>query len=228
MMHGDWTAEAARYVTAEDVEWPAQLNDLPTPPAGLWVLGVGQVNELAARGVVVTGSRASTGYGDLVAADLANDLGAAGLVVLNGGGFGIDAAALRGAVYSAEVPALVVLPCGLDAVFPAAHLALFQAVIARGGVIVSEYPTGERPTPARFLRRQELMAALSLGAVLVEGAARSTARRVITAAAQLGRHAMAVPGPVTSAASVKPLQLIRSGEAVMVVDGASVLEALGR
>ncbi len=226
MMHTD-EAEA-RFVTAEDAEWPAQLNDLATPPAGLWVLGKGRLNELAERGVVITGSRASTGYGDQVAADLANDLGVAGLVVVNGGGFGIDAAALRGAVYSAGVPAVVVLPCGLDVVFPGPHLALFRAVVDRGGVIVSEYPAGERPRLARFLRRQELLAALSLGAVLVEAAARSTARRVIPAAAQLGRKLMAVPGPVTSATSVMPHQLIRSGEAVMVVDGASVLAALGR
>lgn len=226
MIYADLDSKTSRYITPADAEWPRQLDDLAEPPAGLWVLGDGRLNELAARAVAITGSRASTAYGDVVAAELGDQLSAAGLTVVNGGGYGIEAAALRGA-NSVATPSIVVQASGLDCLYPSGHASLFKAVVAYGGLIVTERAMGAHPTRAAFVRRNELLAALGMGTVMVEAAARSGARHTMSMAAELGRQTMAVPGPVTSITSRLPHQLISSGAAALVVDGAAVLQVLG-
>lgn len=69
------------------------------------------------------------------------------------------------------------------------------------------------------------MAALSGATVLVEAAARSGARNVVQAAA-LGRAVGAVPGPVTSVASVGTHDLLRQGTASLVAHAGDVLRLL--
>lgn len=228
------TQDGQRFVIPGDDEWPTglldlrsvdQVRDLSGEPLGLWVGGEGQLAELVTDSVAVVGSRASTGYGDQVAADLAAELSEAGRAVVSGGAYGIDAAAHRGAL-AGRTPTVAVLAGGLDQPYPAGHARLFARVRERG-VVVSELPSGEHPTRVRFLARNRLIAAMTAGTVMVEAAIRSGARNTVTWASALGRMVMAVPGPVTSANSVTPHRLIRDAEAVLVTSATDILELLG-
>ena len=115
---------------------------------------------------------------------------------MSGGAYGIDAAAHRGALAVAGRTVLVSAG-GVDRPYPAAHDHLFRQVQANGAV-VSECPLGAPPARHRFLTRNRLIAALEPGTVIVEAGLKSGARSTATSAAQLSRHVMAVPGPVTS------------------------------
>ncbi|MGB7963563.1 MAG: DNA-processing protein DprA [Propionicimonas sp.] len=229
-------AEASdiRFIVPGDPEWPPRLtdlagceavNDMTGPPVGLWIRGSGTLSQLVARSVSVVGSRACSPYGETVATDLAAELGEAGHSVVSGGAFGIDAAAHRGCLAS-RTPTVVVLAGGLDQAYPPAHRPLFERAAERG-VLVSELPPGQHPTRSRFLSRNRLIAALSVGTVLVEAAVRSGARNTVTWANCLRRVVMAVPGPVTSAMSFTPHRLIREAEAVLVTQATDVLELVG-
>ena len=174
--------------------------------------------------VAVVGARASTTYGNHVATEFGADLGLAGRMVVSGLAFGIDAAAHRGAL-STRHPTVAVLANGVDAAYPLAHSSLMEGVMARGAV-VSEAPPGCRPLKAAFLARNRLIAALTDGVVVVEAAARSGARNTANWAGVLGRHVMAVPGPVTSSLSVTPHRLVRDGIATLVTTVADMEELL--
>ncbi len=100
------------------------------------------------------------------------------------------------------------LACGVDVAYPAAHDGLLRAIRAQG-VVVSELPPGSRPTRRRFLDRNRVIAALRRGTVVVEAATRSGAKNTAGQADELSRPVMAVPGPVTSAASAGCHELIR-------------------
>ena len=223
-----------RFVIPGDDEWPPrlgglehceQVNGMSGVPFGLWLSGSGHLARLVGASVSIVGSRAATAYGESVAGELAADLGEAGVCVVSGGAFGIDASAHRGCLAS-RTPTVAVLAGGLDQPYPAAHASLFDR-IADGGVLVSELAPGEHPTRVRFLGRNRVIAALSPGVVLVEAAVRSGARNTMSWAAALGRVTMAVPGPVTSAASFTPHRLIREGEAVLVASAAEIRELIG-
>lgn len=216
----------ARVVVPGDDEWPTALEDLgDRVPIALWVAGAGHLGDAARRSVSVVGARACTAYGEHVAGELAAGLGDRGWTVVSGGAYGIDAAAHRGAL-AVDAPTVAVLACGVDVPYPAAHDGLLRAIRTHG-VVVSELPPGSRPTRRRFLDRNRVIAALGRGTVVVEAATRSGAKNTAGQADELSRPVMAVPGPVTSAASVGCHELIRARGAALVTGAADVLDLVG-
>lgn len=216
----------ARVVVPGDDEWPVQLDDLADArPLLLWVCGRPRLDRLTDRAVAVVGARACTPYGEHVAAELGAGLGDRGWTVVSGAAYGIDAAAHRGAM-AVDGVTVAVLACGVDVVYPAAHQDLLTRVRSAGAV-VSELAPGSRPTRGRFLDRNRLIAALGRGTVVVEAAVRSGARNTATHADSLSRPVMAVPGPVTSAASAGCHELVRVAGAALVTDAADVVDIVG-
>ena len=161
-------------------------------------------------------------YGNEVATEMAADLAREGTTVVSGAAFGIDAAAHRGALAGGG-RTVAVLACGVDVAYPAAHERLLRE-IAREGLVISEYPPGHVPRRYQFLHRNRLIAGLSDAVVVVEAGRRSGARNTVRWARALARATLAVPGPITSAASVGCHQMIRTGEARLVTCTAEVLE----
>jgi DNA processing protein len=219
----------ARLVCPGDDEWPAGLDDLDQVDAGclaLWVRGSAALADASERAVAIVGTRAPTDYGLSVATELSTGLADHGWTVVSGLALGIDAAAHRGAL-AAGGQTVAVLACGVDVPYPGANRGLYDR-IRDGGVVVSEQPPGSAPHRGRFLVRNRLIAALSAGTVVVEAAPRSGARSTARHAAELFRHVMAVPGPVSSILSAGCHQLLRDRpDTVLVTKVDEVLEQVG-
>lgn len=216
-----------RVVVPGDDEWPAALDAFGAKrPLLLWVRGDGHLRELTEQAVAVVGSRAATEYGSYVAAELSASLAERDYCVVSGGAYGIDGRAHRGTL-AAGGRTVAVLACGLDQAYPRGHEALFDQV-AGSGAVVGELPPGCEPTRYRFLERNRVIAGLVAGVVVVEAALRSGASNTARWAERLGRHVMAVPGPVTSQMSAGCHRLLRSGGAECVTDADEVLEIVGR
>jgi DNA processing protein len=225
-----------RLVTPDDDEWSAfafaafggvAMQDKPQgrPPLALWLLGPARLDDVAERSAALVGTRAATAYGEHVAADLAAGLAERDVTVVSGGAFGIDGAAHRAAL-AADGCTVAVLAGGLDIPYPSGHSALLHR-IATNGLLVSEYPPGVRPARYRFLTRNRLVAALGNATVVVEAGLRSGAANTAAWARALGRVVCAVPGPVTSAASMGCHALLRA-DAELVTRADEVLEVVGR
>lgn len=219
-----------RLVIPGDDEWPADRLDWDrdqksAPPLALFLRGVARLDAITERSVSVVGARATTAYGTHVAGELGLGVADRGWNVVSGGAYGIDGAAHRGALDSHVGTTVAVLACSVDVAYPRGHSDLLDRV-ASEGLLVSEHPPGSAPTRARFLIRNRLIAALSVGTVVVEAALRSGSLTTAGQAGLLGRHLMAVPGPVTSAMSTGCHQLLRNG-ALCVTSAADVLDAVG-
>ena len=228
----------ARLVIPEDDEWPAWpllCLDLArrrgvqglAQPLALWVRGDTRLDTAAEAAVAIGGARAATGYGEHGAGGLAYGVAGHKLSVFSGAAYGIDGAAHRGALAASGVT-VALLGCGLDAGYPAGHVALLNKITERGGLAISEYPPGTSPARHRFLVRNRLIAALSQGTVVVEAGRRSGARNTATTAGSLGKVVMAVPGPVTSVMSVGCHELIQESGATLVASIDDVIEQVGR
>ncbi len=221
-----------RLVTPGDSEWPTQLNDLEDrAPAALWVRGGVLLSSREDPAVSIVGARAASAYGMRVASEIAFDLAEAGLTVVSGGAYGIDAAAHRGSLDAAAdrrarsaenglssggyPPTVAVICGGLGSLYPPGNESLFRRILAEGGAIVAEVPPRFRPARWRFLERNRLIAAWSDITVVPEAGLRSGALATANRAVELGRDVAAVPGPVTSSASAGPHSLIKEGAALV-------------
>lgn len=239
-------AIGGRLITPEDHDWPVEefehafgfaasgmsdhvrtYQDDAVPPHALWVRG-GNLRALTAQAVTIVGTRAASHYGTEVTSMLVNNLVAHQWTIISGGALGIDTvahnAALRGGGST-----VVVAACGIDRSYPAHNRRLFDDIVEKGaGAIISEYPPGTTPQRHRFLTRNRLAAALSKGTVVTEAAWRSGALNTLSWCSGLGRVAMAVPGPVTTAGSLGCHERIRNGQAELVCSGDEVRSLLGK
>ena len=220
-----YSAMPVRHIGVHDAEWPVGVTAADAP-LGLWLRGAGNLRELCTgwRSLAIVGSRAATTYGTGVAADLALAVAGHKVTIVSDTGFGIAAAAHRGA-RAADAPSVAVMASGIDVPHPAAHDDLIERVTERG-VVVSALPLGTLPSRIRFQQRSRLLAALSAATVVVEAGRRSSALTTAAATAERGHAVGAVPGPITSAASAGAHQLLRDGTASLITDAEDCLDLL--
>jgi DNA processing protein len=200
----------ARVLTMDDMDDPAYpelLRSIPDPPPVLFAMGQGDLVFRPAAAIV--GSRDHTVYGADVCRQVAGVAAGSGVVIVSGMARGLDAVA-HAAALDAGGTTIGVLGNGHGVVYPSANRALYERV-ARKGLLLSEFPPGERPRVSSFPRRNRLISGLARVTVVIEAAAGSGALITANAALDQGREVMAVPGNITSGVSVGTNRLIRDG-----------------
>lgn len=207
-----------------DPQFPVPLREEAGAPRALF--GCGDPLLLATlctdSAVAIVGSRRASPYGREAAHTLGHDLADAGLTVISGLAFGIDACAHRGALETGTTVA--VLGCGVDICYPASHRSLWRR-ISENGLVISEMPLGSSPWRWTFPARNRIVAALAGMTVVVEAAQRSGSLITADLAADLGRDLGAVPGPVNQPGSAGTNDLLAGG-ACVVREAQDVLDAM--
>jgi len=217
-------AKQLRVVLPGDELWPDSLDALELhAPNMLWVRG--EPAHLSSISLGVVGARAATGYGTHVTAELVEGVCAAGITIVSGAAYGIDAVAHRTAL-ATSTPTIAVVAGGADRPYPQAHEQLLTR-ISDTGAVCSEMVPGSAPTKWRFLMRNRLIAALSQATLVTEAGMNSGSLNTAGHAAQLGRPIGAVPGPVTSAASAGCHRLLREYGATLITNAREACELLG-
>ncbi|MGD0788757.1 MAG: DNA-processing protein DprA [Terracidiphilus sp.] len=201
-------AQGATIVSFSCAEYPERLKEIYDPPPVLWVRGA--LSLLSRPAIAIVGTRHPSPYGSGVAEMLARDLAARRLLIVSGMARGIDSCAHRGAL-AARMPTVAVWGTGIDVVYPKENKKLAEEILATGGTIVSELPTGTFPAPQNFPRRNRILSGLCVAVLVVEAAENSGTRVTARCAAEQNRDLFAVPGNVTSKGSWTPNTLIKQG-----------------
>jgi DNA processing protein len=188
-------------------EYPVPLRSLAKRPLALYVAG--HLRALEDPPLAVVGSRRPTKGGADTAFRFSQALAARGLVIASGLAEGIDAAAHRGALEAPGVT-LAVPGTGLDLIYPESNRALSEAIVS-AGALVSPFSIGTPPRRLNFPRRNQVIAALSVGVLVVEAARSSGSLITARAARRLGRTVLAIPGSIHSPTSRGCHRLIKEG-----------------
>jgi DNA processing protein len=196
-------------LTPDDPEFPALLKQIPDAPPVLFASG--NLSLLGRPTVAIVGSRDHSAYGAEVCRRVAWAAAEAGVVVASGMARGLDAVAHQAAI-DAGGGTIGVLGNGLGVVYPAANRRLYQRVAAEG-LLLTEFPPGERPSAGSFPRRNRIISGLARVTLVVEAGEGSGALITAGTALDQGREVMAIPGPITSPGSVGANRLIRDGAA---------------
>ncbi len=200
-------AMQAHLLLPTDAAFPAMLREIPDPPALLFATG--DLALLDRPAVAIVGSRDHTEYGGEVCRLVAEAAAGAGIVVVSGMARGLDAIAHRAAL-DAGGPTIGVLGNGLGVIYPAANRDLYGGVGTQG-LLLTEFPPGERPMVGAFPRRNRLISGLARVTVVIEAAQGSGTLITVGTALSQGRDVMAVPGNITSPTSVGTNRLIQDG-----------------
>jgi DNA processing protein len=188
--------------------YPEALCEASDAPLALWVDGRDK-SVLGHPQLAIVGSRHPTSNGRNTAEALAAGLSESGITVTSGLALGIDAASHRGAMTGAG-KTIAVLGSGIDCIYPASNRDL-AAEIRESGAIVSEYGPATPVRAYQFPRRNRIIAALSLGTLVVEATRRSGSLITAAIAAEYGREVFSVPGSIHSPLSKGCHKLIRDG-----------------
>ncbi len=206
-----------------DPSYPARLLHLSDPPSPLYIYGETRLLHLPM--IAIVGSRAASTEGINHARYFAHALSEAGFLIVSGMARGVDGAAHWGALGpSKDRGTLAVCGTGLDIIYPREHLSLAK-LIQGHGLLMSEFAPGVGPKPGHFPRRNRIIAALSLGILVIEAAERSGSLITARLGGELGREVFAIPGSIHNPLSRGCHQLIQQG-AKLVQTPEDILEEL--
>ncbi len=213
-----------RILCPEDADYPKPLLHIPDPPICLYVRGTLQPADSVA--VAIVGTRRCSHYGREQALRFGEMLAAAGFTVVSGLARGVDGEAHRGAL-RAKGRTIAVLGNGLGSIYPREHEELAEE-IAASGAIVSELEVDIAPDFKNFPTRNRIIAALSLGVIVIEAGDRSGALITARLATEYNREVFALPGNVDRPAQTAGSNaLIRDGQAKLITCLEDVLNELG-
>lgn len=219
-----------RVIALGDPSYPPLLAQAPDAPLVLYVKGADPCPP-GAYPVGIVGSRHCTAYGVEQAERFSMALAQQGLVIVSGGARGVDTAAHRAAL-RVQGTTVVVMGCGFAHCYPPENASLFDDIAHRQGTIISELPLEVAPSADTFPARNRIIAAMSLGIIVIEAPKGSGA--LITARVAIddyNREVMAVPGRIDSRASEGSNELLKSGSAAMLTspaDAVDILESAAR
>jgi len=190
-----------------DRAFPTLLRATADCPIAIYVAG--NAMALSDPQLAIVGSRNPSRQGGETAYAFAKHLAQQGLGITSGLAQGVDTQAHRGAL-AGRGCTIAVLGAGIDVIYPPANLEL-AAEIARRGALVSEFPPGTPVRRGNFPRRNRIIAALSLGTLVVEAARQSGSLITARLAGEYGREVFAIPGSIHNPLTRGCHQLIRQG-----------------
>ncbi len=151
-----------RFLTLKSSLYPQALLDVSPPPA--WLFVKGDPSLLKKTGVAIVGTRTPDTWGQQLAYRLSARLSQYDVAIVSGLAPGIDTAAHKGALAGYGLT-IAVLGQGLRL---GKENILGENILAAGGVVVSPYLPGTRPSRQRFLYRNSLIAALAIVMIPVQ------------------------------------------------------------
>ena len=224
----DWDLEIKRLqehkvkvITILDGGYPQRLKEIYLPPIVLFYRG--NLSLINQRAVAVVGSREHSKYAKDCIREIIPALVKDDIVVISGLARGVDTLAHEETL-KANGSTIAVIGSGLDVVYPLENSKLYD-VIAKKGLILSEYPLQSRPLKFHFPYRNRIIAGLSHGVCVIEAKEKSGSLITANLALSENREVFAVPGSIFSIHSKGTNSLIEAG-ACLVSSGETISKNL--
>lgn len=174
----------------------------------------------------VVGSRQMTTYGRQVTERIVSEVAAAGVTIVSGFMYGVDAAAHKAALNVANGRTIAVMPCGIDLIHPEYQQDLYDEILKNRGLVISEYEGNFAPTLWTYPRRNRIVAGLSKACLVIEAGEKSGSLITANFAKKFKRKLFVVPGPITSENSKGIMELLKQG-ATPISSAKDILEYYG-
>lgn len=201
-------AEKITLIGYGDKAYPSALSVIDNPPVVLYVKGkMPDFNNIPSLAVV--GPRKVSDFGKKAAFSLSFRLARSGFIIVSGGALGCDTFAHAGAL-KAEGTTVLVMGCGICADYLPENK-IMREQITGNGCLISEYSPKASATKFSFPVRNRIIAALTLGTVVIEAGVKSGALITARHANEQGRDVFVIPGSPEKAEYKGSNALLRDG-----------------
>lgn len=205
-------------------DYPSILRHIQQPPQQLFWQGAHPSEWLEKPKVAVVGSRKITAYGRVVTENLVGELARAGVVIISGLAYGVDATAHQTALTAGGLT-VAVLGSNIDDIQPAGNQHLADDILKHDGTIMSEYQGRALDYRVSFVARNRIISGLADVLLITEAALKSGSLHTARFALEQGKTVMTVPGSILSPSGEGCNNLIKSG-AIPVTEAEDVFFAL--
>lgn len=220
------TEQNIRLTCHEDPDYPLYLLHFPDMP--LCIYYKGELPATDSPRLAVVGTRRASSIGKRRIETVLEELGAnvPALITISGLAFGIDITAHRASLKNG-LTTHAVLGHGLDSVYPAAHRTYAEAIIRKGGGLISEYPCQMKIFPINFLARNRIIAALADAVLIGESAVKGGAMATARIAFSYNKEVMAIPGRPEDHTAAGCNLLIKENIASLVENAEDIAKIMG-
>lgn len=189
-----------KMVSRFDAEFPRNLlktvneNGKPDVPVLLFYKGRLSITELPA--IAIIGTREPSQQGRVAGERLGEFFATHGCNIVSGLAVGCDTAGHRGALKaytcSPGSGTTAFLAHGLDTIYPPENKDLAEEIVAKGGLLMSEYPIGEHVNRNYLVNRDRLQAALADATLVIQTGVKGGTMHAVNATLAAGKKVYAV------------------------------------
>ena len=205
------------WVSWNCIDYPPLLREIYDPPCVIYYRGTLPDPRRPLLGMV--GTRKPSPQACEQAYKIAGNIANAGISVISGLAFGIDAMSHRGNL-TGNIPGFAVLGSGIDQIYPSANRQLAKRILDSGGSLISEYPPGTPASKWSYPARNRLISGLSRSVLIVEAPKKSGALITAAFALEQGRDLW-----VASSGTEESEVFDRNGTIKLAFDGAEIINS---
>lgn len=209
-----------------DSDYPTRLSHANDAPILYFSKGKCDLN--SQKVISIVGTRHATAYGrnfcEKFICEL-QELVGNDVVIVSGLAYGIDVYAHRAAL-AHNLPTVAVLAHGLNTIYPATHRKDAVEIIRNGGMILTDYQSGDYIHPGNFVARNRIVAGLSDCTIVVESAEKGGSLITAGIATSYNRDVFALPGRASDPYSSGCNKLIRNNTASLITSVQDLVSAM--
>lgn len=211
-----------RVVSILDMNYPKNLKHCNDAPFLLFIKG--NVNFNNPKIISVIGTRNLTKHGAHFCSELFAKIAVYNPIIVSGLAYGTDILAHQLALEH-NLQTIAVLPNGLKNIYPKEHEKFCDAICENGG-LMTEFWSSKFSDKENFVKRNRIVAGLSIATVLIESAVKGGSLITTSYANDYNRDVFALPGRVTDKYSMGCNDLIKQHQATLITCPEDLIKGL--
>jgi DNA processing protein len=205
-----------KVIREKDKKYPIYLRNIYRPPSSLYYYG--NLTDIDfSRAISIVGSRRATDYGYECVEKIIGNLKGTESVVISGLAMGIDSMVHRECLKN-NIRSIAVMPLGINNITPIINRDLYYSILRNGGVIIAEDEFVASFYKYFYIRRNRIIAGLSLKTIVIEAGLNSGAVNTARHAFNENRCVYAIPGRVDMEYSMGTNKIIKDNIAILLND----------
>lgn len=197
-----------KIIEINNKDFPEKLKKIKDMPQKLYAIG--NLELLYKDCFAIVGTRRISEYGIKNCQFFSKELVLRDIPIVSGMAIGTDTVAHKTALEYGGTT-IAVLGSGFNNIFPESNIDLFEEIISKNGLIITEFEQDIKPVKGNFPKRNRIITALSEGVLVIEAAYRSGTSITAANARKQGKKVFALPGKLDSPVGIGVNRLIKEG-----------------